>query len=412
MSAPIDWTFQELSSAVEAYLQMLALERQGEKYNKAAVQRMLLSGPLKRRTSAEHRMQNISYVLQTMGRTWINGYKPYPNVGAKIEATIRKIVSDLTSSDAAPIPLYPPVPASVTRTLPPTGYWMFVCNRAIWNGEAWLQDRKDQLLYKVSDHNHAEIQPGDLGIMRLNARAERRDRPGLPAAVYAIVQIAGSAQLQSDPDTDQYANINDAAETVWRVPLTVLANLVDRPVSVDTLPDGDDFTHFRKPLPNSTIPITRAAFTEIWRQAALSGAAPTMEGKADGLVGVRLMELEARNADPKRRAKISTYIERGDVGKKVKEIRGCRCQLCEALGHEPVAFKRKNGLPFAEAHHVQPVSLLLAGSLAASNIMVLCPNHHRQAHYGDFEVLENRPDSWRIKLEADEMEISKTKIAP
>lgn len=128
------------------------------------------------------------------------------------------------------------------------------------------------------------------------------------------------------------------------------------------------------------------------------------------MTDVRLLEITARNADPKRQTRISSFIERGTIGKKVKAIRDGRCQVCEALGQEPVAFNQKNGTPYSEAHHVQPVSLLLSGSLGASNIMVLCPNHHRQAHYGTFEIIENKAESWVVKLDSDEVEIARTVI--
>lgn len=167
--ATTEWTTDELTAAVEAYLQMLELERRGERYNKAAVQRMLVAGPIASRTSTEHRMQNISHVLSQMGLPWIEGYRPLPNVGSRTVEALQEIIETYTAADAAPLPLRPPVLAKTSRKLPPTGYWMFVCNRMVWHGEAWLRDAGTTLLYKVSDHNHKEMQAGDLGVLRINA---------------------------------------------------------------------------------------------------------------------------------------------------------------------------------------------------------------------------------------------------
>ncbi|RWA81733.1 hypothetical protein [Mesorhizobium sp.] len=408
--ATTEWTNDELAAAVEAYLQMLELERRGEKYNKAAVQRMLVTGPIASRTSTEHRMQNISYVLSLMGLPCIEGYKPLSNVGSGTIETLQSIIETYTAADAAPMPLRPPVPVETLRKLPPTGYWMFVCNRTVWHGEAWLRDAGTTLLYKVSDHNHKEVQAGDLGVLRINARRGKSAAAAHPAAVYAIVEVLGSPRLQPDDSESYYADRADAGAVVWRAPLKLLGNLVEDPIPVGGLPNNADFRHFRLPMPTATIPISRRAFSEVYRRAGLTRPDLTDEQKAATIVGVRTLELEASKADPTRKSRISKYIERGPIGQKVKEIRGWRCQICETLGSEPIAFFRRNGRPFAEAHHVQPVSLLMAGTLAATNIMVLCPNHHRQAHLGNFEVLEDGRHQWRISIDGRVLALPKTAL--
>jgi predicted restriction endonuclease len=65
----------------------------------------------------------------------------------------------------------------------------------------------------------------------------------------------------------------------------------------------------------------------------------------------------------------------------VKKATGYRCQLGEALGLPPHGFKKPNGVPYVEAHHVMPVSKLKIGSLSLSNILTLCANLHKQMHY-------------------------------
>jgi hypothetical protein len=248
LAAGSEWTNEELSAAVEAYLQMLVLEQRGEKYNKASIQRMLLSGPIAGRTTAEQRMQNISHVLQLMEQPWIAGYKPLANVGANTVDRLRRIITDLTRPDAIPLPARPPLkPTDANRKLPPTGYWMFVCKRTTWDGEAWLRRFENSLLYKVSEHNHREIQPGDLGLLRLNKQAATRTRLEKPAAVYAVVEVTGAPALQADTDASQYANPGDASELVWRAPIQILANLVDAPLAVEDFPDDEAFRHFRSP---------------------------------------------------------------------------------------------------------------------------------------------------------------------
>ncbi|MES2594412.1 MAG: HNH endonuclease [Verrucomicrobiota bacterium] len=59
-----------------------------------------------------------------------------------------------------------------------------------------------------------------------------------------------------------------------------------------------------------------------------------------------------------------------------------RCEHCGALG-----FLLPYGGRYLEAHHI--ISLANQGRDNANNVIALCPEHHRQAHYGvDAESLE------------------------
>lgn len=52
-----------------------------------------------------------------------------------------------------------------------------------------------------------------------------------------------------------------------------------------------------------------------------------------------------------------------------------RCEYCHALG-----FTMSDGSAFLETHHVIPLSE--EGGDSVHNVVALCPNHHREAHYG------------------------------
>lgn len=95
------------------------------------------------------------------------------------------------------------------------------------------------------------------------------------------------------------------------------------------------------------------------------------------------------------------------MGAEVKIARENICQICVALASPSPAFIKKNESAYSEAHHVQPVSELAVGSLGCDNIMVLCPNHHRQAHYGNVEVLETEKLYWRILIDGKEVVIER-----
>ena len=131
------------------------------------------------------------------------------------------------------------------------------------------------------------------------------------------------------------------------------------------------------------------------------------EELAGTLAGIAELERRQGGGDPKRKHRVSVWIERGSIGNAVKKLRHARCQVCEALGRPPVAFVDRRGRGFAEAHHVIPVAALMPGSLGHLNIMVLCPNHHRQAHYGAFDILEHRYGGWVVVVDGVQLELSK-----
>jgi len=51
------------------------------------------------------------------------------------------------------------------------------------------------------------------------------------------------------------------------------------------------------------------------------------------------------------------------------------CEWCGAKG-----FETRSGSIYLETHHIQPLSE--SGSDTISNVIALCPSHHREAHFG------------------------------
>lgn len=94
------------------------------------------------------------------------------------------------------------------------------------------------------------------------------------------------------------------------------------------------------------------------------------------------------SAAPVVQERLSKYVERGRAGSVVKAANGYRCQICEALGLPALGFRKLDGTPFVEAHHVIPVSSLEADVLGSANVISVCPNHHRQLHFGGVVQLD------------------------
>lgn len=61
------------------------------------------------------------------------------------------------------------------------------------------------------------------------------------------------------------------------------------------------------------------------------------------------------------------------------------CEWCGAKG-----FTTRSGSVYLETHHIQPLSE--RGSDTVFNVIALCPNHHREAHFG------KKAETFRVKF--------------
>ncbi|WP_162287768.1 HNH endonuclease [Candidatus Nitrosotalea okcheonensis] len=74
----------------------------------------------------------------------------------------------------------------------------------------------------------------------------------------------------------------------------------------------------------------------------------------------------------------------------LKILRDFKCQIC---GH---TFRQKNGKFYAEGAHIDKKSKF--GPETSSNIMILCPNHHREFDLGNTEIIKRTMDEIIFKL--------------
>jgi hypothetical protein len=85
--------------------------------------------------------------------------------------------------------------------------------------------------------------------------------------------------------------------------------------------------------------------------------------------------------------------------KALKELCEFRCQF-PGCG---VKIPKRDGGFYIEVAHIQPVSE--GGQSAIGNLLVLCPNHHKEFDYGELEVIEQTASKIRGKLNGKEFEI-------
>jgi len=69
------------------------------------------------------------------------------------------------------------------------------------------------------------------------------------------------------------------------------------------------------------------------------------------------------------------FVRNPEVRRIALERAGGRCEHCGQVG-----FRMNNGTVFLETHHIVPLSE--GGPDTTDNVAAICPNHHREAHYG------------------------------
>ncbi|MHA1366242.1 MAG: HNH endonuclease [Candidatus Heimdallarchaeota archaeon] len=159
------------------------------------------------------------------------------------------------------------------------------------------------------------------------------------------------------------------------------------------LPESDGFIESigydqvrNKPNPswqNSIRKVSDDAFSKILHLANVDydtgKNTSLLEAGIDALDVLRSLNSRYANIQPRERAKkIQNHLDRGSaVTKALKSLLGAKCQVCGWIG-----FKKKSGEDFIEAHHIVQLSEKKEGSLCTENVVLLCPNCHREIHYG------------------------------
>ncbi len=283
-------------------------------------------------------------------------------------------------------------PANATSNEEP--YWVFVCNPKKWNIGEFLERGIEHDTWGIRPSDRQRFAPGQLGIVRVGVDQrtveERNGKPPLEAGIYALCEVESEAFDGTGASSEFWAS-GEGRDPGWpTVNIRYLRTYLGKPLTIERL---------RKERPDlsplllngfqaASFPITARDFHAVM---ALLGedldALPSPAGPDDATADqLAALEKKYMHASPEVKVRVSKCIERGPVGALVKKATGFRCQVCEALGLDPVGFLKKSGEPYVEAHHVMPVSTKEVGSLSASNVMTVCANHHRQLHYGGVEV--------------------------
>jgi len=90
-------------------------------------------------------------------------------------------------------------------------------------------------------------------------------------------------------------------------------------------------------------------------------------------------EAAGDHSPEQRDANGKVFVRSAEVRKRVLRRAAGLCEFCGAPG-----FVKYDGRIFLETHHVIPLSE--KGGDSEANVIALCPNHHREAHYSNRRV--------------------------
>ena len=274
-------------------------------------------------------------------------------------------------------------------------YWVFVCNPKKWAIDRFLDRDVERDTWGVRPSDQKQFAPGQLGIVRVGVdrrtAKERKGNPPLKPGIYAVCEVESEA-FGGKGANDEFWSDGEGREPGWpTVNIRYIRKYRHRPLTIERLraerPDVSPL--LLSGFQGASFPIPASDFHAVMEllQEDIDELVAASQESDESSEMLATLEKKYIHASPEVKERVSRYIERGTVGALVKKTLGFKCQVCDALGREPFGFFKKNGEPYVEAHHVMPVSTREVGALAASNIMVLCANHHRQMHYGGIEVV-------------------------
>jgi hypothetical protein len=222
-----------------------------------------------------------------------------------------------------------------------------------------------------------QIQPGDQFIYYQGNKSIKDQR------YYFGCGVVGN--IESDIDGEYFfAEILDGIQFTKKVPIY----LNETHGYLESLGYSEVRTKVTPPWQSSIRKLSDEAYLEILRrtniESSINSAAWEIESQTDPLRTLITLNERLRALSPNERSsKAQAYLDRGSsVTKALKKLLGAKCQICEWEGFLKKKSNNKEADNFIEAHHLTQISEQQSGSLCTDNIILLCPNCHREIHYG------------------------------
>ncbi|CEN74606.1 putative restriction endonuclease [[Clostridium] sordellii] len=212
-------------------------------------------------------------------------------------------------------------------------------------------------------------------------------------------------------------NPNGINKDKWKVKIKVIKNLINSPIifNENNKAELNEDRYLVNGFQSATMPLVESVFYKIIDLAY--DDKNLIHDKDIDLIdfdklandnnGIRILNKIYQNADIKKKEKFVKVIERGKIASEIKKYVGYKCQVCEALGKNPYGFKKKNGDYYVETHHIIPVTDTEKSKLSVENLICVCPNHHRQIHYGNVGIISDNNKYIEYKIDDNIIKINK-----
>lgn len=297
-----------------------------------------------------------------------------------------------------------------------TGYWTFYSNPKKWQIDRFLETNIEYDTYQVTEWQKHLFKQGQLGVIRVGVdgrtKTQLEGRKKLIPGIYAIVEVISEATLRESVPDKYWLEWRDEELKRPIVQIRILKNLLSKPLILTSLSNNEIIKkdkYLIKGFQASSMPLEKEAFEAIVN--LIDEGIDIYENiepiQIDSIQAILELEEKYKNATPQVKTVISKRIERGPLAQKLKKIAQYKCLICEQLDQNPYTFKKPNEEYFIEAHHVIQVVEKSKGVLGVSNIITICPNHHRQLHYGNSTLLENNDKFFKYKIDGKEIIINK-----
>ena len=202
--------------------------------------------------------------------------------------------------------------------------------------------------------------------------------------------------------------------------IKVIKNLIDSPILLNekNKVELEEDNYLINGFQRSSMPLKEDVFYKILKLINLDNNSHLnryediidIETLGSSISGIELLNEIYSNATIEQKEKLVKVIERGKIATEIKEYVEFKCQICEALGQNPYSFKKKNGEYYVETQHIIPVSDYKNSKLSVDNLICLCPNHHREVHYGNVTIINNNDTYIEYDLDGIPVKINKIKF--
>jgi len=273
--------------------------------------------------------------------------------------------------------------------------------------------------YLISKNWHRDVmKAGQLGVVRIGKDSRTNvilgGKPKVESGVYAIVMVLTDPYPRSTIDPEYWLVDREHIIGEPSVRLKILKNLIEKPILIKDIKEDPllkEDIHLLSGMESRTMPLSNDAFAVIRK---LAGEIDTT--LIEDIVGreeldvnkLKALDTKYMGAAPQVRNILSKVIERGSIGTLVKKIANYECQICKAMGVDPLGFKlRGKDIKYVEAHHVSEVYKNEVGSLVSNNVLAVCPLHHRQIHYGNVKIVGQDDDYYQFIFDESIIQIKK-----